>query len=165
MLGEYDHEMNTTRSLLARVPDAKGSWQPHQKSMTLGKLAIHIATLPGWVPSILSGTEFDTSPPGGSGYTTPPFKSTKELLTIFDRETARARAAIAAAPDTELMVPWSLKSAGKTVFTMPRVAVLRSFFMNHSIHHRGQLSVYLRLNDVPLPSIYGPTADTIDSAG
>ena len=133
--------------------------------MALGKLAIHIATLPGWVPSILSGTEFDTSPKDGQGFTPPAFTSTKELLAIFDKETARARTAIAAAPDSEMMVPWSLKSSGKTVFTMPRVAVLRGFFMNHSIHHRGQLSVYLRLNNVPLPSIYGPTADTVDATG
>ena len=160
LLPEYDHEMTTTRSLLALVPDSKAAWQPHVKSMTLGKLAIHLATLPGWSKTTLHETELDIAPPGGSP--TPPevFKTTKEALATFDKEVKEGRAAIAAASDADMMVPWSFKNGGTVVFTMPRVAVLRAWMMNHIIHHRGQLSVYLCLNNIPLPSIYGPTADT-----
>ena len=160
MLPEFDHEMATTRTLLERVPDERAAWTPHPKSTGLGALAAHIATLPRFAQMALTGTELDFDPPGGPRFTPPAFEGTAKTLRDFDEHVRGARAAIAAASDADLMVAWSLKRRGATVFTMPRVGVLRTLMMNHIIHHRGQLSVYLRLNDVPLPSIYGPTADT-----
>lgn len=160
LLPEFDHEMETTRTLLERVPDAQGGWKPHPKSMTLGRLAVHLAELPGWALMALQQAELDLNPPGGPTYTPPRFESTAALLTLFNANVRNARAALAAATDAQMMVTWTLKNGGKTVFSLPRGAVFRSFVMNHGIHHRGQLSVYLRLQNVPLPSIYGPTADT-----
>lgn len=160
MLPEFDHEMTTTRSLLARVPNDQAGWKPHAKSMSLGEIAIHLASLPGWAPVTLAETELDMNPVGGPRYTPPPFQSVAAMLDSFDVNVKAARAAIAKATDEQLMVPWSLKNGGRVMFTLPRVGVLRSFVLNHMIHHRGQLSVYLRLRDVPLPNIYGPTADT-----
>jgi uncharacterized damage-inducible protein DinB len=155
LLPEFDHEMQTTRRTLERVPEDKLGWKPHQKSMTLGGLATHLATINHWVDATLGMDSFDVAgvPPN------PELKSRAEILAAFDENVASARKKIAAASDTELMKPWSLLAGGKAMFTLPRIAVLRSFIMNHSIHHRGQLSVYLRLNDVPVPSIYGPSAD------
>ena len=160
MLPEFDHEMATTRSLLERVPEDKADWKPHTKSMTLGRLALHLAELPTWGTMAITETEFNLNPPGGLNYPRPTFESTAQLLGIFDENVRTARAALAAISDEELMVSWTLKHGEESLFSMPRVAVLRSMTMNHIIHHRGQLSVYLRLNDVPLPSIYGPSADT-----
>lgn len=160
LLPEFDHEMTTTRTLLERVPDGKGDWKPHQKSMTLGRLSNHIATLPAYADATLKQTEMDLNPTDGPKYQVPEFESAQARLTAFDSAVKSARAVIAATPDSDMAVMWSLKSGGETVMSLPRVAVLRSFMMNHLIHHRGQLSVYLRLLDVPLPSIYGPTADT-----
>lgn len=159
LLPELNHEMATTRTLLERIPEDRASWKPHPRSTALGDLAAHIANLPSLVQRTIHLTEVDMSPPGGPGYTPPQFTSTADLLATFDAHVEGARAAIAGVADSELMVPWSLKKDGHTIFTMPRAAVLRSFVLNHLIHHRGQLSVYLRLNEVPLPSIYGPTAD------
>jgi uncharacterized damage-inducible protein DinB len=160
MLPEFDHETATTRALLELVPEAKADWKPHIKSMSLGELAMHVSNIPDWAPVTLKETEFDTNPPGGQRVTPPPFESTAKMLQAYDKSVSVARAMLAAATDREMMVPWALKRGGKTVFHMPRVAVFRSFIMNHVIHHRGQLSVYLRLCDVLLPAIYGPTADT-----
>jgi len=160
MLPEFDHETATTRTLLERVPEDKAAFRPHVKSMSLGELAMHVATLPRWAPITLKETQFDTNPPGGQPYAPPPFESLVTMLAAYDEGVETSRAMLVSATDAELMVPWALKTAGKTVFTMPRVAVFRAFIMNHAIHHRGQLSVYLRMCDVPLPSIYGPTADT-----
>ncbi len=159
MLPEFDHEMATTRRLLERVPDDRASWTPHPKSTRLGALAAHIASLPRFARMALTTTELDFDPPGGSRFTPPAFEGTAKNLETFDEHVRQARAAIAAASDADLMVPWSLKRRGETQFTLPRVGVLRTLMMNHIIHHRGQLSVYLRLNDVALPPIYGPTAD------
>jgi uncharacterized damage-inducible protein DinB len=155
LLPEFDHEMATTRRLLERVPDDKLGWKPHDRSMTMGQLATHLATLPHWSESIMAEDSFDvaTAPP------TPKLASRQEILGAFDQSAAAARKAIAGASDESMMKPWSLVAGGKTVFSLPRVAVVRGFIMNHVIHHRGQLSVYLRLNDVPVPSIYGPSAD------
>ena len=160
MLPDFDHETATTRTLLERVPEDKAAFRPHLKSMSLGELAMHVATLPRWAPITLKETQFDTNPPGGQPYGTPPFESLVKMLAAYDEGVETSRAMLASATDAELMVPWALKTAGKILFTMPRVAVFRAFIMNHAIHHRGQLSVYLRMCDVPLPSIYGPTADT-----
>ncbi len=159
ILPEFDHEMATTRKLLERVPEAKADWQPHPKSMTLGKLSIHVATLPQWAITTMKQTELDMNPPGGEPMKQAVFESTAAMLATFDAKVREARAAIAAAEDKDFMVPWAFKNGGQVIFSMPRVAVLRSFVTNHLIHHRGQLSVYLRLNDVPIPSIYGPSAD------
>lgn len=159
LLAEFDHEMATTRALLERVPQDRASWKPHPRSTALGDLAAHVAQLPGMASMVIDQDEVDMNPPGGPGYTPPGFTTTAALLEVFDANVARARTAIAGAADEAMGVTWSLKNGGHAIFSMPRVAVLRSFVMNHVIHHRGQLSVYLRLNEVPLPSIYGPTAD------
>ena len=160
LLPEFDVEMAATRRILERTPEADAGWRPHAKSSTLGELAQHLAVLPGWMAMTLQRDELDLSPPGGEPYRTPPFESTAHLMATFDESSRSAREALAAAPDSVFAEPWSLRNAGATIFTMPRVAVVRSFVMNHLIHHRGQLSVYLRLRDVPLPSLYGPTADS-----
>jgi uncharacterized damage-inducible protein DinB len=156
LLPEFDHEMGTTRRLLERVPEDKFNWQPHAKSMTLGRLATHIAEVPQWTEPTLKEDVFDMKP---GEYTPRTIPSRAELLATFDRIVASARAQIASATDAQMVATWTFKHAGQVVFTMPKAAVLRSFVMNHLIHHRGQLSVYLRLNNVSLPPIYGPSAD------
>jgi uncharacterized damage-inducible protein DinB len=155
LLPEFDHEMQTTRKTLERVPEDKLGWKPHQKSMTLGALATHLATITHWVSAVAGADSFDisTAPP------TPELKSRQEMLKAFDENVTNARKTIAATGDAAMMKQWSLIAGGKAMFTLPRIAVFRSFVLNHIIHHRGQLSVYLRLNDVPVPSIYGPSAD------
>jgi uncharacterized damage-inducible protein DinB len=155
LLPEYDRETGTTRRLLERVPDEKLTWAPHQRSMTLGRLASHLAEIPAWARRIVGESEFDMN---GSSQ---PLECTsrEDILRVFDRHVGEARAAIALKTDAELMAPWTLKKEGHEVFTVPKLSVLRSFLINHLIHHRGQLSVYLRLNDVPVPAIYGPGAD------
>jgi uncharacterized damage-inducible protein DinB len=165
LLAEFDHETAATRNLLARVPDARAGWKPHEKSRSLGELATHLAHLVAWVPVTLKRTEFDTNPVDGETIRTPPFQSTARLLQSYDDDVKLARSLLTGISDGELMVTWSLKSAGKTMFVLPRVAVFRSFVMNHTIHHRGQLTVYLRMCDVPLPALYGPTADSIMDSG
>ena len=158
LLPEFDHEMGATRRLLERVPDAELKWAPHPKSFTLGALAAHVANIPRWAKITLENAFFDTASAGADARPREP-ESVAELLTRFDANVAEARASIAAQTDASLMGTWTLKQGEHEVFTLPKVAVLRSFVMNHLIHHRGQLTVYLRLRNVPLPSIYGPTAD------
>ncbi|MGE5322224.1 MAG: DinB family protein [Actinomycetota bacterium] len=155
ILPEFEHEMQTTRRTLERLPEDKLTWKPHEKSMTLGALATHLATINHWAEAILGSESFDA----GTAPANPELKSRSEVLAAFDANTANARKAISAATDAELLKPWSLLNKGNTVFTLPRIAVLRSFILSHGIHHRGQFSVYLRLNNVPVPSIYGPSAD------
>lgn len=159
LLPEFDHEMANTRKSLERIPEAKLAWKPHKKSMTMGDLANHLAVMPSWAVETITKDSLDVAPPGGPPYESPRASSRNALLEMFDANVAAARAAIAGASDEHLSKPWSLRSGGKTLFTMPRIAVLRSFIMNHNIHHRAQLGVYLRLNDVPVPAIYGPSAD------
>lgn len=147
--------MAGTRKSLERVPEGKTDWQPHPKSMTLGRLAGHLAELPTWVVETMQRDELSLD-----GQYTPFISSSpKELLAMFDAKVAEARALISEATDEQLMKPWSLIVRGQKVFTMPKIAVIRGMVMNHIIHHRGQLTVYLRLNDVPVPSLYGPSAD------
>lgn len=155
LLPEFDHEMANTRKSLERIPEGKFDWKPHQKSMTLGGLATHLSTINHWAEAIIGQDSFDVAgvaPP-------PPCKSRQEVLNAFDQGTAAARKALAGATDEQLMKPWSLVNAGQTIFTLPRIGVVRSFILSHTIHHRAQLGVYLRLNDIPVPSIYGPSAD------
>jgi uncharacterized damage-inducible protein DinB len=157
LLPEFDHEMKTTRSLLERVPDEKAGWKPHGKSMSLGQLAIHLASLNRFAVSAVRDDAYDFASP-----TTPKFptwESTAKTLATFDALRDEARADIAGANDADLAKVWTLRAGDRVVLAMPKRVILRSLVMNHVIHHRGQLSVYLRLNDVPLPSIYGPTAD------
>jgi uncharacterized damage-inducible protein DinB len=159
LLPEYDNEMKLTRTCLERVPDAKWGWAPHPRSMTIGKLASHLAESLGWAEVAITSAEFDVEPPGAPGYESALYKNTAEVLAKFDAGAAKTRAAIEGASDEHLFQMWSLLKGGQKVLTMPRVAVIRNFLLNHTIHHRGQLSVYLRLCDVPVPSIYGPSAD------
>jgi uncharacterized damage-inducible protein DinB len=154
LLPEFDHEMTNTRAILARVPEARADWQPHAKSMTLGKLAIHVATLPGWVPVTMHAGELDFA-----NHKQAQFENATQMLQAFDESVKAARAALEQASDADFGAPWTLRNGGHVIFTMPRIAVYRSFTMNHIIHHRGQLSVYLRLLDVPIPGMYGPSAD------
>jgi uncharacterized damage-inducible protein DinB len=155
LLPEFDREMTTTRKLLERVPEDKFAWKPHAKSYSFVELATHVATLPSWGAVTLKQTEIDF---GGQNPNTAA-TSRADLLARFDSNVAEARAALVDKSDAEMMVPWSLKHNGRTIFTMPKAAVWRSFVMNHLVHHRAQLGVYLRLNDVPVPPSYGPTAD------
>jgi len=159
MLPEFDHEMAGTRKVLERIPDDKLNWKAHDKSNTMGWVGAHLANIPHWAVMTLTKDELDIAPVGKESYKTPLCHSTKEILEQFDKNVAAARAAIVAAPDAELFKPWSLLMGGKTMFTMPKIAVLRAWVMNHSIHHRAHLCVYLRLNNIPVPGLYGPSAD------
>jgi uncharacterized damage-inducible protein DinB len=159
ILPEFDHEMATTRKVLERIPDDKFSWKPHEKSMTLGGLATHLSNIPSWTRNTFEKDELDVAPPGAPPYRLEEKKSRDEILADFDKNVTEARAAIEAATDENWQGKWSLLMTGKTIFTLPRPAVWRGFIMSHSIHHRAQLAVYLRLLDVPVPSIYGPSAD------
>lgn len=159
ILPEFDHEMANTRKTLERVPDDKFSWKPHDKSMTLGGLSTHLANIPSWTKETFARNELDVAPQGEPPYRLEEKKSAAELLAAFDENVASARAALEAATDEDWQGKWSLLMGGKTIFTLPRTAVMRGFVMNHLIHHRAQLGVYLRLLDVPVPSIYGPSAD------
>lgn len=160
LLPEFDQEMANTKKTLERVPIEKPGWKPHEKSMTLGRLAQHVAELPGWAVFTIQQDSLDIAPPGAPPYQPPPLPTSRQaLLELFDKNMNAAREAIAGASDEHLMRPWTLLFGGRTVFTLPRVSVLRTSVMNHSIHHRAQLGVYLRLNDVPVPALYGPSAD------
>lgn len=154
LLPEFDHEMAVTRKLLERVPEDKFTWKPHAKSMSLVELATHVANLPSWGAVTLSQSEFDVAAHKNTAAT-----SRADLLARFDANIAETRAALVGKIDPEMMASWTLKHNGQTLFTMPKATVWRSFMLNHLIHHRGQLSVYLRLNDVPVPAMYGPSAD------
>jgi uncharacterized damage-inducible protein DinB len=159
LLPEFDQEMANTRKVLERVPATKFSWKPHPKSSEFGALAAHIANMPDWAGLTLQSDSFDYAPPGAPPYEAAKFASTDALLAAFDKSVAEARTALTAAEDDKMLAPWTLMAGGKAVMTMPRVAVIRSFVMNHTIHHRAQLGMYLRLNDIPLPGVYGPSAD------
>src|ERR1700737_4149593 len=153
LLPEFDLEMASTRRVLERVPTAKGKWKPHPKSFSLGHLAQLVAGMPGWIANTVQETQLDLAKYPGYSY-----EKAEDLVKSFDRNVADPRKAIASAPDSDFTIPWSLKHGDRVIFTLPRGPVVRSH-INHLIHHRGQLTVYLRLVDVPVPSIYGPTAD------
>jgi uncharacterized damage-inducible protein DinB len=155
LLPEFDHEMSTTRKVLERVPEEKFDWKPHSKSFSLGQLATHVSTIPMWGEMTITRSEIDIA--AGQAPEMP--ASRADLLARFDRHAAATRAALAGATDAVMMSPWSLKRGNETIFTQPKAAIWRGFVMSHLIHHRAQLAVYLRLLDVPVPSMYGPSAD------
>ena len=155
LLPEFDHEMATTRKLLERVPEDRLSWKPHAKSFSLGQLAQHVANLPFWGQLTLEQSELDLA----ANPSMAELGDRAAILKLFEDRVAGARKALLGKTDAELMAPWSLKQGDHVMFTMPKATVWRSFVMNHIVHHRGQLSVYLRQQDVPLPSFYGPSAD------
>lgn len=157
LLPEYDQESASTRKMLERVPEDKLDWRPHPKSFTMAALATHLATIAQWGSAILEGDSYDVASPDAKP--PDPAGTRKELLELFDEGTTRFRAQLAATDDARLHEPWSLVKGSETIFTTPRIAVIRSFILNHAIHHRAQLGVYLRLNDVPVPGVYGPSAD------
>jgi uncharacterized damage-inducible protein DinB len=159
LLPEFDHEMSNTRKTLERVPDDKFGWKPHEKSGTMGWLAAHIANIPGWTVPTIGVDQLDVAPADGPRYEMPQPQSRQGILELFDKNVADARKSIAETNDEHLLKPWTLLATGKQMFTAPRIGAIRGFIMNHTIHHRAQLGVYLRLNDIPVPAIYGPSAD------
>ena len=158
-LTEFDHEMAGVRKTLERVPAEKFDWRPHPKSGTMGWLASHLATLPGWAVDVVGMDGMELAPDGKPPAGPPKMKTQRVVLAAFDKNREAARAAIAGATDEHLMKMWRLTIMGKEIFNLPRAAVLRAMLLNHLIHHRAQLGVYLRLNDLPVPSLYGPSAD------
>jgi uncharacterized damage-inducible protein DinB len=159
ILPEFDREMAITRKTLERVPEGKPDWKPHDKSMSLGRLAGHLAELPGLGARALELDSLDFRPPGAAPREPLVMSSRNSLLETFDQNVAKVHAGLAGASDEHLMKTFTLASGGKELFKMPKIAVIRALVVNHVIHHRGQLSVYLRLNNVLVPSIYGPSAD------
>jgi uncharacterized damage-inducible protein DinB len=159
LLQEFDGEMANTRRTLERVPEDRRDFRPHPKSRTLSELAGHVTDLPSLAAAVLQQDELDPNPPGGPKFVPYLFTSRQDALAKFDEHVKQARAALAAATDDAMAKTWTLKNGGQTFFAVPRVDALRSFVMNHLIHHRAQLGVYLRLNEVPVPAIYGPSAD------
>ena len=159
LLPEFDQEMDGARRTLERVPDDRFDWKPHPKSGSMIWLASHLADVPYWAALTIQQDELDLMP-GGKPLPQPPLPtSVRQMLTMFDERVVEARAAIAATDDAAFSRPWTFLRNGVTVFSMPRIMVLRTFVMNHLIHHRAQLGVYLRLNDIPVPALYGPSAD------
>jgi uncharacterized damage-inducible protein DinB len=159
ILLDFDQEMANTRKVLERIPDDKLDWQPHPKSRTIGWNANHIADLPNWLVVALTKPELDIAPVEGERYPFPKLTTCQEILDLFDRNVAAAKSAIAAATDDEMTSKWTLLNGGKPIFTMPRSAVARGVVLNHLMHHRAHLCVYLRLNDFPVPGLYGPSGD------
>lgn len=155
---QLEREAAASRRVLERVPQGRPDWKPHEKSMPLGYLSTLVASMPSWIAMAITQAELDLRPPGGSGYKPPAWATTRELLQEHEDSVARARAALHDATDEHLMTPWRLLVAAKVVNESPRHVVIADTF-THLAHHRGQLSVYLRLNGVPVPSIYGPSAD------
>ena len=159
ILLEFDQEMANTRKVLERIPEDKLDWRIHEKSNTIGWVGMHLAEIPAWADLALNRDSFDVAPPGGEPYRTPVPASKQEILDRFDKNVASARETIAAASQDLLGDPWTLLKGGEAIFTVTRGAMLRGFVLNHSIHHRAHLCVYLRVNDVPVPALYGPSAD------
>lgn len=157
VLAELDAEMAATRRLLDRLPEAAFGWKPHEKSMSLGGLATHLAELPHWGRAILERDGYDLVR-DSAGHAVE--KTTRaEVIEVFDRHAADVRRTLVALTDAQLAAPWSLTRNGDTIMSLPRLSALRRFLVNHLVHHRGQLTVYLRMQNVPLPPLYGPTAD------
>ena len=159
LLPEFNEEMANTRKVLERVPDEKWNWKPHEKSGTAGWLAGHVGTIPEWLTMTLNTESLDYAPVDGPTYTPPKLENRAQVLAAFEKGSSEARAALTSASDADMMKGWTLLAGGKEIFTMPRAACIRSMILNHLIHHRAQLTVYLRLLNVPVPGLYGPSAD------
>jgi len=159
LLPEFDQETATARRLLERVPDGRFDWHPHERSMSLGRLATHVSELPSWVTNTFEEDELDIAPGGQPPFVASVLPHAAAILEQFDRNAAAARATLAGAADADFEQPWTFKYAGHTVWTKPKYEVYRIFAMNHLVHHRAQLGVFLRLLDVPIPGSYGPSAD------
>jgi len=156
MLAEFDHEMASTRTVLERIPEDKLEWKPDPKSMALGRLAGHIAEMPSWASVTLATDSLDL----GSGEFKPMVATSRaQVLEAFDKIVAESRASLASAADENMMKNWKLMMNGHTIMEMPKVAIIRTMVMNHTIHHRAQMTVYFRLNGIPVPALYGPSAD------
>ena len=159
LLPEFDQEMAKTRECLSRIPSDRLDWRAHEKSWSLQSVATHLANLPRWITMTIQEADFDLQPADGDATREEPITTVEEALEKLDTNAAAARTAIGTASDEDLMTAWTLLKGGQPLFTLPRIAVIRSTILNHMIHHRGQLTVYLRLNDVPVPALYGPSAD------
>lgn len=159
LVPEFDHEAANTRKLLERLPDDKLAWKAHPKSNTIGWVASHLVEIVGWFPGILEKDSWDVHPVGGEPYRTPVLNNRQEILDLFDRNVAAGRKALAETSDSEFMQSWSLLAGGEPIFTLPRIGVVRTYGLSHLIHHRAMLCVYLRLVDVPVPGMYGPSGD------
>ena len=159
LLPEFDAEMANTRRALAQVPHDRFEWKIHHKSNSLGWVANHLADIPSWVDMSINQDAFDIEPVAGKPYATPTDDTTQQVLERFDRNVAQARTLLEAVSDEHLLESWKLLRQGQELMSMPRLAVVRMWVLNHSIHHRGCLCVYLRVNDIPVPGMYGPSGD------
>jgi uncharacterized damage-inducible protein DinB len=159
LIPELDQEMVGTRKVLERIPADKFEFRPHEKSFPMISLATHIVNMIGWGRDTIKSDSFDVAPVGGEPYKEDPAASVDELLATFDKNLIEFREALAGASDADMMATWSLLGGGQVIFSMPRIACIRGMILNHLIHHRAQLTVYLRMNDVPIPALYGPSAD------
>ncbi len=159
LLPEFDQEMAATRLVLERLPEQAFGWRPHAKSYDMGGLATHLAQIPRWGTSILKHDAYDLAAPGRTPPT--PLPTVADVLATFDQHAREVRTALCEMGDGQLNAPWSLKRGSHLILAMPKIAALRAFVVHHSIHHRGQMTVYLRLHDVALPPLYGPTADEL----
>ncbi|MGI9035947.1 MAG: DinB family protein [Pyrinomonadaceae bacterium] len=155
LINELQHEAATTRKILERVPAEKFDWKPHEKSMAMGRLATHVADMFSWFPGTLERDEIDFA----NGYDEPKPATTEELVALLDKNAAAAKESLQKMEDAGFMKEWTLRNGEQVLMRLPKIAVLRGMVMNHIVHHRGQLSVYLRLNDIPVPAMYGPSAD------
>ena len=156
LLPEFDQEMAATRRVLERLPESSFGWRPHERSYDLGGLATHLAQIPHWGASILNHDAHDLASPGPASTS---LTTVAAVLDRFDRHVSEVRATLIDAPEGQLLAPWALRRGGHLILSVPRIGALRAFVLHHTIHHRGQLTVYLRLLGVPLPPLYGPTAD------
>ena len=159
ILPEFDMEMAKTRTTLERVPVEKFGWKPHEKSFSFMEIVNHLARLPEWGVATLTTDSMDVDPEKGEYVPPPPAETPEEVLALFDGNVAEFRRTLEETVDADLMKPWTLKNGEQEIFTMPRIACIRGMILNHMIHHRGQLTIYLRLNDLPIPALYGPSAD------
>jgi uncharacterized damage-inducible protein DinB len=159
LLPEFDQEMANTRKVLERISDDKLDWQAHPRMHTIGWNANHVADIPNWLVFVMTQPSLDIAPVGGESYASPKLTSRREIVDLFDRNVAAARKALTEATEADMGSPWTLSQSGNTIFTLPRSAVVRSMVLNHLMHHRAHLLVYLRLNDVPVPGMYGPSGD------
>ena len=159
ILPQLEHEMKLTRVSLSRVPMDRLSWRPHPKSFPFGRLAFHLAEIASWIAPIIQQEELDLNPPGENKFASPTFDTQEDLLAFYDKHVAEGSAVLSKATDEQMLGAWTLRAGEHKIFTMPRVAVIRGVILSHTIHHRAQLGLYLRMNDIAVPAIYGPSAD------